>query len=24
LSETDLLKNKDIFMCLDVIVRKYG
>ena len=24
LSETDLLKNKDILMCLDVIARKYG
>ena len=24
LSETDLLKNKDILMCLDVIAREYG
>ena len=24
LSETDLLINKDIFMCLDVITREYG
>ena len=24
LSETDLLKNKDIFMCLDVLAREYG
>ena len=23
LSETDLLKNKDILMCLDVIAREY-
>ena len=24
LSETDLLKNKDILLCLDVIAREYG
>ena len=24
LSETDLLNNKDILMCLDVIAREYG
>ena len=24
LSETDLLKNKDILRCLDVIAREYG
>ena len=24
LCETDLLKNKDILMCLDVIAREYG
>ena len=24
LSETDLLTNKDILMCLDVIAREYG
>ena len=24
LSETDLLRNKDILMCLDVIAREYG
>ena len=24
LSETDLLKNKDILMCLDIIAREYG
>ena len=24
LSETDLLKNKDILMCLDVLAREYG
>ena len=24
LNETDLLKNKDILMCLDVIAREYG
>ena len=24
LSETDLLKNKDILMCLDVIAKEYG
>ena len=24
LSETDLLENKDILMCLDVIAREYG
>tara|TARA_B100000945_G_scaffold314318_1_gene311748 strand:+ start:479 stop:664 length:186 start_codon:yes stop_codon:yes gene_type:complete len=24
LSATDLLKNKDILMCLDVIAREYG
>ena len=24
LSETDLLKNKDILMCLDVVAREYG
>ena len=24
LSETDLLKNKDILKCLDVIAREYG
>ena len=24
LSETELLKNKDILMCLDVIAREYG
>ena len=24
LSETDLLKNKDILMCVDVIAREYG
>ena len=24
LEQTDLLKNKDILMCLDVIARKYG
>ena len=24
LSETDLLKNKDILLCLDLIAREYG
>ena len=24
LSETDLLKNKDILMCLDVLAREHG
>ena len=24
LKQTDLLKNKDILMCLDVIAREYG
>ena len=24
LSETDLLKNQDILMCLDVLAREYG
>ena len=24
LSKTDLLKNRDILMCLDVIAREYG
>ena len=24
LSETDLLKNRDILLCLDVIAREYG
>ena len=24
LSQTDLLENKDILMCLDVIAREYG
>jgi len=24
LSETDLLKNRDILICLDVIAREYG